>query len=212
MTTLQSVCLWTGFFAISSYVLEYYMVKIRRKPFALGTVVKWNNTLVGVLNGIYFTAFLMHLLNIVRIADDEVFFKVYYLSKIYEFLDVVLVTLSHNSYAVSPHFRFHHITTLSVAWASFYHVPVEAKILIYLPILTNVLHHFFMYLYFGGVQQFRKLMPITGTVQLVTGLVCITAMLIEKRGFSETVYAETYILTMYITYMLCWLNDLKNSK
>src|SRR5208282_3942192 len=90
---------------------------------------------------------------------------IYHLSKFYEFLDIYLFLLS--GYIPNAHFAIHHATTpLITADSVIGHAAQEWR----WPAITNTLHHFFMYSFFGGRREFGRLLPITGTAQLAVGI------------------------------------------
>lgn len=190
---------------VISYALEYYMINVRKKPFALHFLVTFNNCMYGLANAVFSIFYLLYWQTY---AEELVF--LFYMSKMYEFLDLVLVVLTHNEQVVGAHFRVHHITTASVVWASFYAQHDKALTAVHmLPILTNTIHHMFMYLYFGGVTRFRKLMPFTGTIQLVVGVLVVLLSMWEKQ---QTGLQDLYVLCMYAIYLTCQIRDVKNMK
>lgn len=55
--------------------------------------------------------------------------------------------------------------------------------------VLNTVHHFFMYAYFGGVSVFRRILPWTGALQLMGG---ILLDLVWLRRFGELGGSEVW--------------------
>lgn len=91
--------------------------------------------------------------------------QIYHLSKFYEYIDILLVRAS--GAPIGLHFGFHHLTTPyltlirvvrhSVGWQT--------------GAILNAIHHTLMYAFFGGAQVLRRALPVTGTLQLIVGLI-----------------------------------------
>ncbi|EEH05673.1 predicted protein [Histoplasma capsulatum G186AR] len=60
----------------------------------------------------------------------------------------------------------------------------------------NTLHHTFMYAYFGGVASFRPILPFTGLLQLMVGLVG-EAVIVHTKNNSRLV-EEAVVLWPHI--------------
>ncbi len=210
---------WTVFFLVTSYVLEYWIVDVRKKEISWGrSAATYNNLLYGVLCGIYCLVFMIRriypthlcmigcdpvLLDIAKDPELQIFVYVFYISKIYEFQDLVYQIVSHPSRSIALYFRFHHVTTLSVVWASFYYDP-SAKIgaCTLMSIWSNVFHHFWMYLFLGGIKPFRTILLFTGTAQLFFGFVC------AYSTFTNSGWNEYYNFLIYFGYALGWAHEL----
>lgn len=111
---------------------------------------------------------------------------VYHLSKLYEHIDIILLTLSGKAYVPRLHMRVHHLTT--PYWTYFRIIRVlgvggdgssavihqgyhghEWRIFAAL----NATHHVLIYAYFSEFRIFkwmRPVMPYTGKTQLLTGI------------------------------------------
>ncbi|PGH15035.1 hypothetical protein AJ79_02717 [Helicocarpus griseus UAMH5409] len=100
---------------------------------------------------------------------------IYHVSKVYEYIDVLLVLAGGGQ--IGWHFGVHHLTTPYLTYLRLivlhhrihYHQSDNSgwKVLACL----NTLHHVFMYLYFGGVTSVRPILPFTGCLQLIVGIV-----------------------------------------
>jgi len=107
-------------------------------------------------------------------------FYLYYLSKLWEFLDVYLVLLKGGFENMHPHFRFHHSTTLSATWCALYSNTYNFPVM-----TTNIVLHAIMYLRFGNIpivpeSVFRLIFRFLGTLQLVLGLASGFAILLQR--------------------------------
>jgi hypothetical protein len=90
---------------------------------------------------------------------------IYHLSKFYEFLDIFLVCAAGSP--INLHFAFHHLTTPYLTFVRF--LPDREG---WRPFAAaNTIHHVLMYAYFGGASLLRPILPVTGTLQLVVGIV-----------------------------------------
>lgn len=140
-------------------------------------------------------------------------FVIFYFSKIYEITDLILVISMSSS--VSLHFRTHHYTTLLVVATS-----VHGNLACMFPtLLLNATHHFFMYVYFGvGIQSFRKILPFSGTLQLVVGVGCaLNSIYFKGCGInsdpnSSTINAQLFCLFMYCVYFSLHMYDLHKER
>lgn len=130
----------------------------------------------------------------------------YYLSKLWEFLDIVFVTLMGGD--VAWQFKFHHWTTLSVAWVSAHYGLGNVLATCF----VNAFHHIGMYLFFAGVRQTKLMLLFTGTLQLLLGIGCAVGSLYQrfslKAPCAGSLEAEVYLLAIYFAYMLFWVQDL----
>ncbi|KAK2809491.1 hypothetical protein FQN50_003759 [Emmonsiellopsis sp. PD_5] len=115
---------------------------------------------------------LQQLSDYVRHHEDQMRY-IYHLSKIWEYVDPLLMLA--NGGRVGWHFAVHHLTTPYLTYiriilptSNSNHHHEGWKLLATL----NTLHHFFMYAYFGGMARFfRPVLPVTGCLQLVVGIV-----------------------------------------
>ena len=73
----------------------------------------------------------------------------------------------------------------------------------------NTLHHFFMYAYFGGVASFRRVLPLTGCLQLVLGIatdVYIIWVNLASKGGPVMPYLVS--IGLLVTYLILYLDEL----
>jgi hypothetical protein len=90
----------------------------------------------------------------------------YHYSKFYEYLDLLLVRASGGF--IGLHFGIHHLTT---PYLTFFRVVQNSVGWTWQPFAAlNAFHHALMYAYFGGWAATRPLLPVTGTIQLVVGI------------------------------------------
>eukprot|EP01116_Phalansterium_solitarium_P013128 TRINITY_DN3013_c0_g1_i1.p1 TRINITY_DN3013_c0_g1~~TRINITY_DN3013_c0_g1_i1.p1 ORF type:complete len:291 (-),score=63.67 TRINITY_DN3013_c0_g1_i1:37-909(-) len=134
---------------------------------------------------------------------------VFLLSKLWEFVDIVCVALM--GVPLGWHFRIHHATTYSLVWTS---LVAMAGFGAWPMFLANTLHHFFLYLYFGGIQLFGAVLPVTGTLQLVLGL-AVGVLALWRRfagGFDCTpsLAGEVYCFVMHAVFFVLWLHELRH--
>jgi GNS1/SUR4 family len=114
---------------------------------------------------------------------------VYHLSKFHELLDIYLFLLS--GYIPNSHFAIHHATTpLMTADSVISQAGTEWR----WPAITNTIHHFFMYSFFGGRSEFRLVFPITGTAQLLVGIWTARTIAAATRGEKGSIALVLYLL------------------
>jgi hypothetical protein len=111
----------------------------------------------------------------------------YLASKLWEFLDIVLlVTYQGNEFGIPPHFRIHHATTYFLTLLSYCHSPSAILQFVH---ASNMLHHGIMYPYFAlqGVQGWERLrnfcsraLEVSGTFQLVFGIFAGFASVVSR--------------------------------
>ena len=129
-----------------------------------------------------------------------------YLSKWWEGLDIVLVSLG-AAMPISWQFLLHHATTpLFVAVVAASGSPAVWPIG-----LLNAFHHVGMYWMFAGATSVRPVVIVTGTLQLVVGLVS-AAVAVHLRAAGTpcqgTAAAEQMALGLMLVYLVFWLNDI----
>ena len=127
---------------------------------------------------------------------------IYHLSKFYEAVDIYLFLLS--GYFPNAHFAVHHLTTPALTADSVIDQPVADW---RLPAILNAIHHFFMYSFLGGRQKFRKILPITGTTQLVVGIWKAGAI-VMKTGGERGIIA----VSLYLVYAVLYAKELRDVK
>jgi hypothetical protein len=152
--TIMFLSLWfLADLGVRCGILQRYRTTIRQ-------VIKCNSWL-------YAFASLTLSIALLSTSDDEQanLRQIYHLSKFYEYVDILLVRAS--GAPIDLHFGFHHLTTPyltlirvirhSGGWRT--------------GAILNAIHHALMYAFFGGAQVFRRALPVTGTLQLMVGLV-----------------------------------------
>jgi len=127
---------------------------------------------------------------------------IYHLSKFYEALDIYLFLLS--GYFPNAHFAVHHSTTPVLTADSVIGHPASDW---RLPAILNTLHHFFLYSFFGGRAKFRKILPITGTAQLVVGIWKAGGTVMETGGERGTI-----AFSLYLVYAVLYAKELRDAK
>ena len=107
------------------------------------------------------------------------FFQIYYLSKIWEYIDIFLVMLM--GYPINLHFRFHHNTTILLGWFIMWQRPASGLLFM----ILNTFQHFWVYLYFGNVRNgiVFGMTRIFGHVQLIAGIA------VSALSIRSTLYA-----------------------
>lgn len=212
LTSLQFLIFILLFHFIITTALENMMAK-RSNPINVRRIQRYNNLMIGVFSGIVFI-----LVNVLAYRDNRftsldrlvchrptpkgtyaLLWYIFYLSKLWEFLDVYLVIL--NKTPVLMHFRWHHQTTPSVVLAGLLgDISYEWPTLV-----SNSLLHTFMYPHFAGVWNVHRILLILGAWQLIIGLgISIYGLLL---GCGGSIYAQIWGLLMYITYAIGYLNE-----
>ncbi|CAF1333127.1 unnamed protein product [Adineta steineri] len=212
LTSIQFLVFISIVHFIITCILEIYMSN-RIKPVSVRRIQRYNNLLIGLYSAITFV-----LINILAYRDGRfsswnqlvchrptpsgvyaLLWYIFYLSKLWEFIDVYLVIL--NKTPVLMHFRWHHQTTPSVVLAGLLgDVSYE-----YPTIISNTLLHTFMYPHFAGIWNVHRVLVILGAWQLVVGLGFSVYSLIV--GCNGSLYAQIWGLLMYITYAIGYLNE-----
>jgi GNS1/SUR4 family len=79
----------------------------------------------------------------------------------------------------------------------------------------NTLHHAFMYAYFGGAAIFSDILPWTGTLQLVAGIIGEIYVIKDvwrggrDCGSMESLWANGLALGLLSTYLVLFTGDLR---
>lgn len=133
------------------------------------------------LNSLFYSAgsFILLIL-ILSPSHDVLARRLYHASKFYEYIDIINVRAVGGS--IDLHFGFHHLTTPYLTFLRVLSHSEGWKVFAAL----NAFHHFLMYAYFGGVEWIRPVLPWTGTVQLVAGIVVEGWILKEKLLAGES--------------------------
>jgi hypothetical protein len=152
---------------ISIWVSLHFYVSYRGPIRGASAIMKLNNLF-------YSAASLILLSLILSPSHDLIARQMYHISKFYEYIDIINVRASGGS--IDLHFGFHHLTT---PYLTFFRVLSNSKGWKVFAAL-NAFHHFLMYAYFGGVEMVWPVLPWTGTVQLVAGILVELLMIREK--------------------------------
>jgi hypothetical protein len=212
LTSIKFLILMPVAHFIITCILEIFMAN-RIKAINVRRIQRYNNLLVGIYSAMTFL-----LVNILAyrhgrfaswdrlvchrttpIGAYALLWYIFYLSKLWEFIDIYLVIL--NKTPVLMHFRWHHQTTPSVVLAGLlgdvgYEWPT---------IVSNSLLHTFMYPHFGGFWNAGPILLVLGAWQLVVGLgFSVYALIANCNG---SFYAQAWGLLMYITYTIGYLNE-----
>jgi hypothetical protein len=123
---------------------------------------------------------------------------IYYLSKIWEYVDIILVSLM--GHPIHIHFRFHHNTTIILAY--FIYIYKSSSGLTFL--ILNTWLHFFVYLYHSQLftNDFLWYMcRIFGYIQLIVGIICTTNVVFISERKNE-ILSEVIQLILYVMYFI----------
>ena len=143
----------------------------------------------------------------------DLIFGVYFYSKAWEFLDIILVSLM----GIQPnlHFIVHHTTTPCLAWLVWTYRSASGAVFL----LANVLMHIFLYAYFGGAKSnfVFQCTRICGHVQLVIGILGSTLALRQKLAQGSSFLdgataAEACLLFLYLTYLALLRKELAGER
>jgi hypothetical protein len=145
---------------------------------------------------------------------------IYHVSKIYEYVDIFNVLAVGGE--VNTHFWVHHFTVrlvpLSLLSPSFNILKTPyltySRVILH-PIgwklfaLLNTFHHSLMYAYFGGMTVFSDVLPWTGSLQLVLGLLGEVFVLWRRCGGKERLWASGVAMGLLGTYGVLFAGDLR---
>ncbi|CAF5003596.1 unnamed protein product, partial [Rotaria sp. Silwood1] len=185
LTSLKFLLFISFVHFIITYALEIYMAK-RTKPINVRRIQRHTNIIIVCHRPPARGSYML-------------LWYIFYLSKLWEFLDIYLVIL--NKTPVLMHFRWHHQTTPSVVLAGLignisYEWPT---------IVSNTLLHTFMYPHFAGIWNAYPILLVLGAWQLIVGLSFSVYAIIV--GCDGSFYAQLWGLLMYITYTIGYLNE-----
>lgn len=159
-------------------------------------------TLIRLNSWVYAAASLALLAAINSPYQDEARY-LYHYSKFYEYIDILLVRSVGGS--IDLHFGFHHLTT---PYLTYFRVLQHSQGWHVFASL-NALHHAFMYAYFGGASVFRRVLPYTGTAQLVIGIVNEGAVLSWSREQGLPQWPNVFTILLLSAYLVLWTRDLR---
>lgn len=214
LASFHNLLVFQVLFAVIQWCLDHY----RLRWSGAAAVAKINNLLYAALSGafciwalwsLYSLGILsiMHLFLVIGPEDPyiheglESILHVYYLSKYWEALDLILVSLM--GIPVNIHLRVHHNTTPLLAWVILREHPISGVVFM----LCNTFMHFWIYLYFGGLQHrvVFLMVRIVGHLQLLVGMTCCVYVLLhcEEARMSEAVQ-----LALYAVYFMLFRNEI----
>lgn len=128
--------------------------------------------------------------------------RLYHLTKAYEYLDILTVCASGSRIAL--HFAVHHLTT---PWLTLCRVLFNSDGW-RIGAALNITHHVIMYAYFGGLTAVRRVLPITGMVQLVVGLTIEVLVAKEKIQGGKEIWPNVFAIGMASTYLGLFCREL----
>lgn len=128
--------------------------------------------------------------------------RIYHLTKTYEYLDIFTVCASGSPIAL--HFAVHHLTT---PWLTLGRVLYNSDGW-RIGAALNITHHVIMYAYFGGLTAVRRVLPITGMVQLVVGLIIEVLVVREKVRSGREMWPNVFAIGMASTYLGLFFREL----
>lgn len=145
-------------------------------------------------------------------------FYIYYLSKLWEIVDIILVSLM--GFPIHLHFRVHHNTTPILGLILFYHRTTCGLIFM----IANTFMHFWVYLYHGGIQNRLTFAVVRamGHVQLLVGIIgCIFSMWVQLSNssrvallftFNRLLVSEFIPLALYTAYFLLFRDEVRQTR
>lgn len=147
---------------------------------------------------------LIFLLLLAFSSIDDTTRKIYHTSKFYEYLDILGVCAIGGE--IDLHFATHHLTTPYLTLTRVIWYSQGWKVLAAL----NAFHHVLIYAFFGGAAWLRPALPVTGTVQLVVGLVGEILILLGRwEQGTGPIWPHVFGLGLLSTYFVLWLRDLQ---
>ncbi|CAF3822190.1 unnamed protein product [Rotaria sp. Silwood1] len=198
LTSLKFLLFISFVHFIITYALEIYMAK-RTKPINVRRIQRHTNIIIAYRDDRFVSWNRLVCHRPPARGSYMLLWYIFYLSKLWEFLDIYLVIL--NKTPVLMHFRWHHQTTPSVVLAGLignisYEWPT---------IVSNTLLHTFMYPHFAGIWNAYPILLVLGAWQLIVGLSFSVYAIIV--GCDGSFYAQLWGLLMYITYTIGYLNE-----
>lgn len=159
-------------------------------------------TLIWLNSWLYAAASLALLAAINSPYQDEARY-LYHYSKFYEYIDILLVRGTGGS--IDLHFGFHHLTT---PYLTHFRVRQHSQGWQVFASL-NALHHAFMYAFFGGAGAFRRVLPYTGTAQLVVGILNELFVLRQSEEAHLPQWPNVCTILLLSAYLVLWVRDLR---
>ena len=141
-----------------------------------------------------------------RASGVDTVLALYYLSKFAEFRDIMLCIL--NGFPINPHFRWHHLTTPSLAWVMLHGRAAHAAPFI----VANLVMHFFLCLYLGGhrTRIFFLATRVIGHVQLLIGIAGTLAALWLPDCARGDGRGELWLLFLYTSYFVLFQLEIRD--
>ena len=204
---------------IGTFLLEFYTSRKHYKTSNLiPKLMFYNNFSYGFFS---FFLFFWGLIDTFRFGimtkEKTLLLNIYYFSKIYEYLDVILVALNKSS--INLHFRIHHSTTLSLVW-----ICIKGEF-IYMPLLLiNTLLHTILYWFFADILKHSlffykhglKLTRFLGFSQLIIGffvsILSVMQKIELKENFGYEIYGGILFLGYFFLFVLELIENSKNKK
>jgi uncharacterized MAPEG superfamily protein len=137
--------------------------------------------------------------------NDQPARRIYHFTKTYKYLDILTVCAS--GAPIAPHFAVHHLTTPYLTLCRVLYNSEGWKV----GAILNVFHHVLMYAYFGGMQRVRRLLPVTGTVQLV-GLLVEGILARNKLMDGRAVWPNMMAMGLGMAYLCLFVSELRQGK
>lgn len=146
--------------------------------------------------------------------------KIYYYSKYWESIDLILVMLM--GHPINLHFRIHHCTTPILGAVILTFRPASGLTFM----ILNTFTHFWIYIYHGGWQSRAvfNMIRITGHLQLVVGLCCAGMSLHSQHCDMEmlgsmtscrgkgNVFSEELQIVLYTIYLLLLRKEVNDTE
>jgi hypothetical protein len=191
---VQSLIFIAAWLAIHSHVSRHGPIAGAR------TFTKYNSIF-------YSTASAILLFLILSSAHERLAKTLYHASKFYEYVDVLGVRAGGGE--IGLHFGVHHLTT---PYLTFFRVLQDSEGWQIFTAL-NAFHHVLMYAHFGGLVSMRRVLLITGGVQLMVGI-AVDVFLVSMRmwnGSGLPLWPNMLSITLLSTYLVLWLDELKGA-
>jgi hypothetical protein len=155
---------------------------------------------------------------------------IFHASKLYKYVDIFNVLATGG--VVNAHFAIHHFTVSVLRLLSLESVVTTVLIISQTMYLTysrvllypagwkifaglNTMHHAIMYAFFGGVSIFSDILPWTGTLQLVAGILGELYLIRDvwsgsrECGSMDSLWANWLALGLLSTYFVLFMGDLR---
>lgn len=213
MNNLSILLSFTVIFISAQYIIQIYKLRWTRAS----NIASPLNAVYGLLSGLFslYGSYVFccddHIVMSLLAADISSFLEapippqmsillqIYFLSKIWESVDILLVALQ--GFPINLHFRVHHNTTPLLAWALLVYPTVGGVVFM----LLNTTMHIFVYLYFGGLNNsfIFYMTRIFGHIQLIAGMILSGYSFYSSPVRDEAVVVGSCLpFLLYITYFI----------